>query len=261
MKIEINDQLYINNKWFWDVISIDKDLVEVRIKYKESINSKFYLYKIIKLPLQLFDNCQDLGIIKTCQINDIQLKSNIGSLINRLVKERNIYALIENVNAANTSGMGSVAIPSMSGIPGVSGSAGSGDVNGHVVFGGEKIPAHNLKGIDIHLKDKKKKKKAAIKNPILNVLKENSDVEFESEVQVETENQFKLKLFEFLDYPRNNDIDISIIKSISIYRNTFKSISNERILTYLNDFYKLNKTTIDNKASEQLKNQLLNLIS
>lgn len=254
--MENGNQLYVNNKWFWDIIETDQDKTKIRVKYKENINSDFYQYKTISVPTRLL-NCKQTNNILICTIDEIELKKVIGSLINRFVKELNVYEIFENVvsaGPANSGGMGSVSVPSMSGVAGVPGSSGSGDVSGHVVFGLEKIPVQNLKGINTLLKDKKKKRKTVLKNPVLNVIKENN------EIIEETDNQYKLKVYEFLDYPRNSDFDIEVIKSISKHRDQFKSISIERIQKYFKSFYELNKTAIENKGSEQLQNQLLALM-
>lgn len=252
MELKVGHQIYLNSKFFLDVIEIDKKIT-VRIKYKEG---DFFHYKNIDLPLSLFKNCKgndNFGLIY-CNISAVELKKHIGGLVNKMIKEPNVYELFENATSAvgaNTSGMGAVSNPGLSGVPGTPGTMGSGDVSTHFDFGLQKLPIGNKKHIDVLLKGKKKKKNK-IKEPILNIinLKENIEIDIESETD------YKLQLFTFLDYPYNNDQDAEIIDSISKHREEFTIISSERIKTYLNLFYDLNKTFILANASEELINKL-----
>ena len=253
MELKVGHQIYLNSKFFLDVIEIDKKIT-VRIKYKEG-NS--YHYKNIDLPLALFKNCKgndELGLVY-CSIPAIELKKHIGGLVNKMIKEPNVYEIFENAVSAgpgNTAGMGAVSNPGLSGTPGVTGSMGSGDVSTHFDFGLQKHPISNKKHLDVLMKNKSKKKKNKIKKPFLNTVNLSENIE----IDMNSENDYKLRLFTFLDFPYNNDKDQEIIDSIAEHRDEFTIISSERIKIYLNLFYDLNKTFILANASEELINEL-----
>jgi len=269
MELQAGHQIYLNKKYFLDVIDIS-DKITVRVKYLDNPNSNYYKYKEIKLPLDLFNDCKgndEIGVVY-CNVSNVELKKQIGGLVNKLVKEPNVYEIFENVVAAspgNTGGMGAVANPGLSGTPGITGTSGSGDISSfistgskssahtHYDFGLQKLPKGNKKHIDLLTKGKKKKKKKdKVKKPVLNTinLSENLD-----NVQ-ETENEYKLKLFTFLDYPVENDYDIEVIESISEYKDDFTVISVERIKAYLKIFYETNKNFLNKKVSEYVLNQI-----
>lgn len=246
--LKIGDQLFINNKWYFDIVNIDKDSITVRIKYYEGTTKQYYLYKIIKLPIVIFTNCEKYNFIYKCNIDNIMLKKQIGGLIDRLVKEIDINTILEN-----TGGMGAVVSPGLSGTPGLPGSAGSGDIsNGNILpsneYGLQIVPKSNIKKIKKILK--KKSHSPLIKQPIINLFKENLDI-------TNTENDYKRKLYEFLDYPTDNDWDIKFIMIINEWRPTFAEISNDRIKEYFKTLYNINNTLIKTYCSDWFQNNIL----
>jgi hypothetical protein len=251
------NELYINNQWYWDILKVDTDNVEVRIKYIEGNN--LHMYKNISLPKSIFNDCSQVNNVIHCIIDKSKLKSIIGGLINRLVKSPNIYDIFENVvsvSPGNSVGMGDVSNPGLSGTPGTVGSAGSGDVSSFINFGIEKIPASNMKHIKQITKKRKNKKKneTVLRNPIHLLFENLADGNI-------TDNQFKQFFFEFLDHPIENGYDEVVINSINKNRPEFLQISKQRLQAYLQMFYDTNKAFIDNKTSERLQNTLSKLIS
>lgn len=261
--MEIGNELYVNNSWYWDIVSIDENKIEVRIKYKEN---NTYNYKTIKLPKELFKDGSKVDNVIHINIPKTELKKIIGNLVNRMIKEPNMYDIFENAVAAspgNSAGMGAVANPGLSGTPGTTGSAGSGDISGHVDFGMQKLPAHNMKHINqIISKSKKKKKKKkkskkesyTIKQPIISIVE---DIENDAI----SDNEFKRQFFEFIDYPIDNGYDELAIDAINKNRPDFLTISSDRIKAYLSIFYKSNKSFIDNKTSDWFQNKIQNFIN
>lgn len=250
--IKPGDQLFINNKWYFDVKSIDGQDIKVRIKYYEGANKDYFLYKVIKLPVSLFkDVMLDKFMVKVT-VSEKDLKHQIGGLIDRLVKENDIMSIVED--------MGAVSSPGMSGTPGVPGSAGSGDI---VSFGGSSsvLPANSF-GLDIIPKVNRKQLKKimkkghstknGIRKPLLNLLKE----EVSSDV-LASDNDYKLQLYQFLDYPADNDWDIKFINVINDWRASFLEASSQRIKQYFKDLYETNKALIKDKCSEWFQNNMI----
>lgn len=262
MELKQNDQLYVNGKWYMDVIEIVDNVVTVRIKYYETSKQNYYLYKNIKLSTTLFSDINDTGIIKTCKINEILFKKQIGSLINRLVKESDITSLFEDV-----AGMGAVSNPGLSGIPGVPGSAGSDVSNTSMPISVMPGNSFGLE-IDTPLNKKIRKKlktkigKSIIKSPIINLYKEGVEfVDDENNVLVLPDKNkdisYKNTLYTFLDYPAEIDYDINFIEIISSHRAEFLSMSMDRIILYFKDLYKLNKSLITKKCSDWFNNNII----
>ena len=261
--MEVGNELYVNNKWYWDIVSINENKIEVRIKYRESDT---YNYKTIKLPKELFRDGSMVDNVIHVNIPKNELKKIIGNLVNRMIEEPNIYDIFENAVSAspgNTGGMGAVANPGLSGTPGALGSAGSGDISGHIDFGMQKIPAHNMKHINQITKKKKKKKKKdkkkkeenfILKQPIINLVSEDSEVKI-------TDNEYKRQFYEFLNYPVTSGNDELVLNTISKNKSEFLTISSDRLKAYLKLFYNTNKSFINNKTSDWLQNYLLNLIN
>ncbi len=261
MEILKNDQLYINSKWYFDVVDV-ANLVTVRVKYSEAIDKGPYIYKNIKIPKEVIKVTEEKNGIKYCKINEIDLKKIIGGLIYRLHKESDLnYILEDGANAANTAGMGAVSFGTMSGTPGIPGGAGSGDIAGAVKVASTKAGTGTLPGNEFGLqihppvnkkirkKIKTKAGKTIVKQPVLN-LSENVEIESESDVE------YKTKLFDFLDYPTDNEYDMKLLKIINIHRSEFLSMSSQRIKLYLNDLYTLNLTLITNRCSDWFKNNI-----
>jgi len=262
--IQTSDQLYINNKWYMDVLSMDETNMTVRIKYYEGANKSYYLYKEIKLPISLFTDLSQKEFIIFAKVDESELRDIIGNLINRIVKEQDITKLLEDANISNTSGMGNVVSAGMSGIPGVTGSSGSGDISSILPkneYGLEIDPKINKKSRKKLLSKPKSQKRALIDSNVIDLSNYLIkyvvlDTLLKEDVLEETDNDYKLKLYQFLDYPTDNDMDIKFIESIEKNRAEFLSMSKSRIVQYLNDLYKTNKTIIDKKCSEWFQNNI-----
>jgi len=244
MKINTNDQLYVNDKWFFDVFDIKDSNIVVRIKYKENPKIETYLYKKIALPLELFKVTNKKGFVTYCKVDNMQLRNQIGGLIDRIAKEQDITALFED-----SAGMGDVSMSGISSLPGVPGDSGSGDVGG-------LLPASSV-GFQIlspYLKKSRKKiktvaGKSIIKQPIIN-LKENNETE-------ESDSDYKTKVFDFLDYPTDNEYDIKFIDVINKNRNAFLNVSADTVKAYFRNLHKMNKTLITSKTSEWFQNNII----
>lgn len=261
MELKQNDQLYVNGKWYMDIIKIEDTIITIRIKYYETDKKDYYLYKNIKLSTTLFSDFNLKNTIITCKINEVLLKKQIGSLIYRLVKESDITSLFEDV-----AGMGAVSNPGLSGTPGIPGSAGS-DISN------TSMPASVMPGnsfgleIDTPLNKKVRKKlktkvgKSIIKSPIINLYKES--VEFVDNRKRElvlpdnVDINYKNTLYTFLDYPAEIDYDINFINTINAHRAEFLSMSMDRIKLYFQDLYKLNKSIITKKCSDWFNNNII----
>ncbi len=279
VKINVHDQLFVNKKWFFDVIDVTDNKIKIRVKYKENINIPKYLYKTISLPKALFINVVDNTIYKSCAIEDRKLRLEIGGLVDRIAKEKNIYAVIESktvpqliiedaiiedaiASVGNTAGMGAVVNPGLSGIPGVPGAFGSGDLAnstfGNKTVGFEKQSPAGLNPLFKVMSKtafKKKKKKKAFKEAIF--INSTETINETDTNQILTDNDYKLKLYTFLDYPYDRDIEIDIINEISSHRAEFLNATVERIKYYLTSFYKINETLIKKNCTDNFINMLL----
>ena len=117
-------------------------------------------------------------------------------------------------------------------------------------FGLEIVPKSNRRQIRKMLK-KGKNTKNGIGTPLLNVLKEANETGEEF-----SDNDYKQTLYEFLDYPADNEYDIQFINTINEWRPDFLSVSAERIKQYFTALYKTNKALIVNKCSDWFKNNI-----
>jgi hypothetical protein len=264
MELKENMQLWVNEKWYMDVLKIENDKVTVQIKYTEP-GAKLNYYKQITIP-NIFKNLTQHSYIVKCKVNEKELKKHIGSLINRLTVEKDIVKMFENAvaaNGANTAGMGAVSMPGLSGVAGVPGAAGSGDIS-TTKLPASMIPTNSF-GLEIDNstnkrarkklkknKTKGKKLKPIVKTPVVILTNESVD-------DTETDAKYKSRVFAFLDYPVSNDIDIDLINSINKERQLFVKISADRIKKYFKDFYNINKTLITIDASDWFENNILTL--
>lgn len=247
------DQLYVNNKWYFDVKSVDDTNIKVRINYTEG-PKKLAFYKVITLPVKLFNDVAKDSFITTCTVVDKELKQQIGGLIDRLVKEPNIINIIKT-----NEDMGAVSSPGMSGTPGVPGSAGSGDVSTVLPagsFGLEIVPKNNKKQMRKLLK-RGKNDKYGIKTPLINLFKENVVANQEETDSLISDNDYKLNVYQFLDYPTDNDWDMKFIGVINEWRPTFIETSMERLQQYFKDLYTTNATLIKKNCSEWFQNNII----
>jgi len=250
--IKSGDQLFINNKWYFDVKNIDGQDIKVRIMYYEGANKDYFLYKVIRLPLSLFKDCVTDKFMIRCAVSEKDLKHQIGGLMDRLVKESDIMSIVEDMGAVSSAGM--------SGTPGVPSSAGSGDIGSF--GGGSSVLLANSFGLEIIPKVNRKQLKKIIKKghntkngirkPLLNLMKE----EVSSDV-LASDNDYKLQLYQFLDYPTDNDMDIKFIEVINDWRASFLEASSQRVKQYFKDLYKTNKALINDKCSEWFQNNII----
>ena len=259
MDLVKGQELYVNNQWFFDVIDkAENESILVRIKYKEAPNREYVLNKIIKLPVNLLTIEEDCSSYLKCKIDLSKLKNLWGSLVDRIIKEKNPY-ILASVNedgsdggggvaastGGNTGGMGAVSNPGLSGIPGVPGTAGSGDIAVGIygkkkVKGFSKIPASTGSRTNI--------KKALLKS---------LGIKEDLEVTEETSNDYKKKLYDFLDWPWTKDSEIDLIKEINSNRDEFMKCSPVIIKEYLKNMWEMNKTLIKSNCSSQFINQIM----
>lgn len=267
--IQPNDQLFINNKWYFDVLSVEGDSVKVRLKYNEAPSKKFYTYRTLKLPLNMFQESVKDQFIVRCKVHEPSLKLQIGGLINRLAIEPDMLQFSESlvkedVAAAGAGGgMGAVVNPGMSGTPGQIGSMGSGDIASPVKYASTKratgaLPKSEF-GLQIHSKSNmrhinksaKKQKGTLIKKPVMSIA-ENNEIDVTN-----SDHDYKTKIYTFLDYPTDNELDLQMIGIIAEYRPEIIDTSAERLVQYFRDLYNTNKALIKNKCSEWFQNNIL----
>jgi len=266
--IQTNDQLFINNKWYFDVLSVEGDSVKVRLKYNEAPSKNYYTYRTLKLPINIFQDCIKDQFIVRCKVHEPSLKLQIGGLINRLANEPDMLQFAESLaikedasNAGAGGGMGAVVNPGMSGVPGQIGSMGSGDLATPVKYGSTKLGIVPKKefGLQIqsksnmkhHRKSAKKQKGTLIKKPIMSIA-ENNEIDVTN-----SDHDYKTSIYTFLDYPTDNETDLQMIGVISEYRPDIIETSAERLVQYFRDLYNTNKALIKNKCSEWFQNNIL----
>ena len=109
-----------------------------------------------------------------------------------------------------------------------------------------------------------KRRKGSIqkgKKPLLiNNLKQLINVIDKEKKDETTDNEYKKLIFDFLDYPTDNDYDNKIIDVINKIRKTFVTSSSDVIKSYFKNLYELNKSYIKNKTSEWFQNNILIII-
>lgn len=252
MEISKGQQLYVNNKWYMDVIDVNDTKVKVRIKYYEGVKKDVYFYKEISLPKDLFTNLKENEYIVYTKVNQVELKKIIGSLINKLIKEDDITKMFEDGSVG--AGMGAVSNPGLSGTPGVVGNAGSGDVSGSVLPGSSNefaLEIHPKVNKKIRKKLKTKAGKAVVKQPVIELT--------ENVVSTEelTENEYKSKVYAFLDYPTDNEYDHKFIQVVNKIRPSFLDTSGQRIKQYFKNLYNMNKSLIKLRTSDWFQNYIL----
>lgn len=244
MKFEPGQQLYVNNKWFFDILESKDGQLVCRIKYKEAPNRQYYLYKDVKIDEKLLSVDESNDIFIVCKIDEKKLKDLYGSLIDRILKEQNPYLFSVNEDAsatvASTAGMGAVSQPGLSGTPGVPGTSGSGDLN---VGNGVKNNKFTYT-----------KSGTRLKKALIDLLSMKEDL---SNYNPETDSDYKKLVYEFLDYPWTVDLEIQVVKEASKDRDVFSNTSTSRISEYFKDLYTLNKFAIDSNCSNEFINKLL----
>lgn len=257
MELIKGQEIFVNNKWWFDIVDIKDGKVHCKIEYVEGTPDNKKHYKIIKIDQNKFTKGDDQI---HWSIDETWMKKEFGSLVNRIIKSQNIYSLFEDAaSAGNTGGMGAVSMAGLSGSPGVPGSAGSGDISGPALGPSVKYFPKGTYGISDLSKNIKQLRKLAkkgklnkmgVKKPLLDVLKENSEIDTFSE------NDFKRKLYDFLDYPWERENELAIIDTINDQRPEFGNISSDRIIQYLQDLWKVNYSFIKSGCSDQFIDQL-----
>lgn len=238
IEININDQLYVNNKWYFDVTGINDNIIQVRIQYKENPNINTFIYKKINLDKSIFTKVEELQGFTKCEIDEKILKKTIGNLITRIKVEKDYSFIFEDgggvATSANSGGMGAVVSPGINSTPGVMGTAGSADISTTL---GPSTMYNDLLGKSFkqHEKDQKKKKKKKIVTPIIQL--ENLD-------NKTNDNTLKTLILDMIDYPVNNEYDLLFIKKIKENSQLLMSSSSEVIKKYINDLIELNKSKI-----------------
>lgn len=266
-----NDQLYVNNKWYFDVLDVESDSVKIRLKYYEAPTKNFYTYKTIKLPKNIFQDCVADNFIVRTQVHEPSLKQEIGGLINRLAVEPDVVQFAESIkrvnedaaSAGSSGGMGAVANPGLSGVPGQTGSFGSGDISSTVKYASTKngVTPNNSYGLQIvsksnmkhNRKSAKKQKGTLLKKPVMSIA-ENADIELTN-----SDHDYKTSIYTFLDYPADNEIDLQFIGLVAEHRPDMLEISKERLVQYFRDLYNTNRALIKSKCSDWFQSEILKL--
>lgn len=236
--MQVGTDVFINSKWWFDILSIKDGIVEVRV---ELVDGQWK-----KLQID-----QDQFIKAECdcdwKISQEWLQKRFGGIVNKFKISKHTYSLFED-----TSGMGGVAMAGLSGTPGVPGTSGSGDVGDRAFGPFIKRGTYGIEDLGKNIKTLKKLvkggtlNKRGLKKPLLSILKEGSN-----------EPDFLKSLYEFLDYPWSNDTDLSIISEINDWRPEFTKTSSQRIKQYLNDLWKINLFLIRNNCSDQFISQYM----
>lgn len=239
IEINVNDQLYVNNKWYFDVTGINDNIIQVRIQYKENPNINTFIYKNLNLDKSIFTKVEKIHSFTKCEIDEKILKKTIGNLITRIKVEKDYSFIFEDgggvATSANSGGMGAVVSPGINSTPGVMGTAGSGDIS--TILGPSTMYDDTLgKSFKQHEKDKKKKKKKQrIVTPIIKL--ENLDVKT-------NDNTLKTLVLDIIDYPIDNEYDLLFIDKIKENSDLLMNSSSEVIIQYITDLIELNKSII-----------------
>ena len=100
-KIELlaGDEIYVNGKWFWDVIKADQEYVTVKMYYnKEYPGISTPNSSNIKIPRDAFSVFSENNGIKYCLIGETTLKKLTGGLFRLLKVQQDISELMENAS-------------------------------------------------------------------------------------------------------------------------------------------------------------------
>lgn len=274
-KIELNigDEIYVNGKWYWDVINVDTVNVTVKIYYtKEYPGLNKSNSSNIKIPIDGISVHSENNGIKYCLIGETLLKKLTGGLYKILKVQSDISDILESANktknkktqesmytsilkfkknlinedggasyasAANTSGMGDMTTTTSP-----DGTVISSDTATTLKDVATPVmPNSNM------LKYLKKNRKSLDVSKSGNVIKES------------TTDDFKTKLFAFLDYPWQEDVEISVIKLVNEYRNMFVKASTEQIQNYLRNLLSTNdfEGTVFNQSTESFATEYRDL--
>lgn len=267
--ISLGSQLRVNNKWFFDVVGInDTDkTITVKFFYKEGISRKYVLAKKIALPQSLITITETKDNVVYVKIDETQLKSKWGNIVNYIEKSPDIYKLIESAD-----GMGAVSMPGLSGVVGQTGSAGSGDIS-YAPLPASVKPSDTLLGHSTAKKgtysliDLSRSKKAIKKSMGTNKSKVwdktgNGIIRQLSYSDIMKENDtndlsYKQILYDFLDYPFDNDYDNMVLAVLEEHRKNFINSSSPIIKDYMHNFFNANKSYIKRNCSKEFLNKIL----
>lgn len=136
--IKIGDQLFVNNKWYFDVIGIYGEDLLIQIFYMFGYPKQQITRKAFKINKNLIFIEKENDIYKYVSISENKLKTLIGTLIDQILIQADLDLSIvvkESIinedggvavaSAGTTTGMGAVVSPGSPTTPGVSGTAGS----------------------------------------------------------------------------------------------------------------------------------------
>lgn len=260
------DQLFVNNKWYFDVTEAQDSIIVVRVRYKENPKVENYIYRTIAIEKNLIKDITPHSFVKKCKIDERTLRNVLGSLVDRIAKEQDVTTIFEDASLAgpaNTAGMGAVVMPGINSTPGVMGSFGSGDKPATKMKVQKKLPSNAI-GLEILPKERIKQRKKIkthkgtpiVKNPILDLTKSKVSEALTDDDTV-NDLEFKNNFFAMLDYPTDNETDMIMIDAMNGQRKKCLNVSGEIIKRYIKDFYTLNKTRITSECSEWFQNQLM----
>ena len=135
--IKIGDQLFVNSKWYFDVIGIYGEDLLIQVFYMFGYPKSQITRKTFKINKNLIFIEKENDIFKFVSVSEPKLKLIIGNLINQLLiqteldfesnSESNINedGGVAIASVGTTAGMGAVVSPGSPTTPGVSGTAGS----------------------------------------------------------------------------------------------------------------------------------------
>lgn len=248
--IKVNDQLFVNNKWYFDIVDINDNIVKVRIQYKENPNIEKYLYKNINLDKTLFDKVEEDQYFFKCTIDENQLRKSIGNLISR-IKIENDYSFVyeDAANAANSGGMGAVTSPGINSTPGVSGTAGSADFGATTTLPASTKP--DMGSNVVGEKKKKKQKKITLKTPT---------IKLESFSNSNIINDVKNNILNILEYPELTKYDLYFCDIILKNKNILMNSSLDVIQKFMSDLKNLNADSYS-FCSEYFMNEIEKIIN
>lgn len=100
MKFKAGDELYVNDKWYFDVMSVNGDKVALQMYYKTGYPGEDGLRTAVKeVPAEIinFDSEYSSGRYKA-HIKSTELKQYVGGLIGNLVQSPDVYAMLNDTN-------------------------------------------------------------------------------------------------------------------------------------------------------------------
>jgi hypothetical protein len=92
MKIRVGDELFVNSKWYWDVVSIQGKTLGLQMPYSEGDNN--YLSKVVQVPSGIIKVISGTEGMYNAEINEGELKKLLGPFIAKLVLQPDVYSII-----------------------------------------------------------------------------------------------------------------------------------------------------------------------